>query len=106
MSKLDRYKLESTFGDGTVVHTTYRTNLEAGQRNTPVQTTWTEGDTLGSGGFGVVTIHRSDGGEVRAVKKILKGIGKIDYSREVTILTKVADVGTRDIATSGGTNYQ
>lgn len=94
MSRLDRYKLESTFGDDSVVHTTYRTDLKTRERNTAVQTKWTDGRTLGSGGFGIVLIQQTDGGELRAVKKIMKGFGNVDYSRELLVLTKVAHVRT------------
>lgn len=94
MSRVNRYKLESTFGEDSVVHTTYRTDLAARERNTAVQTKWTDGRILGSGGFGMVIIQQTDSGELRAVKKILKGGGKVDYSRELSVLTKMAHVRT------------
>lgn len=95
MSKIDRYKLETTFHTGSVTHTTYKTDLATGQRKTPVQTTWTDQGTLGSGGFGVVALQRADvSGQLRAVKKIMKGLGHIDYSRELKVLSKAANVHT------------
>lgn len=48
--------------------------------------------TLGSGGFGTVALQKSDAGKLRAVKKIWKAQAKIDYSRELLVLTKVAHV--------------
>lgn len=94
-SKLDRFKLETSFGDGSVTHTTYRSDMATRQRRAPIQTTWTDKKTLGSGGFGVVSLQQTDGGELRAVKKIFTGTGQIDFSREVTVMIKVAHVCTQ-----------
>lgn len=92
-SKLDHYKLETTFhADQTVTHTTYKADLAAGERKTAVRTKWTEKRKLGSGGFGIVVLQESESGQLRAVKKLPQGLGKIDYSREVKVLSKVADV--------------
>lgn len=93
--KLDRFKLESSFGDGCVTQTTYKTDIPSGQRRAPIQTTWTDKKSLGSGGFGVVILQQSDGGELRAVKKIYTGTGKMDFSREVRVMIKVAYVCTQ-----------
>lgn len=94
MSRLDRSKFDTTFSDGSVTHTTYVTDLAGGHRKTAVQTTWTDGKRIGSGGFGIVILQEAEGGKLRAVKKILKGFGKIDYSRELTVMSKVAHVRT------------
>lgn len=91
--KLHRFKLETSFGIDTVTHTTYRTDLAAQERRTIVQTTWTDKKKLGSGGFGIVILQEGgDGGELRAVKKIYTGTGTIDFSREVSVMVKVAHV--------------
>lgn len=74
--------LETTFYAGhSVTHTTYRTDLAARQRKTPILTKWSERKVLGSGGFGIVAFQGADRGELRAVKKIPKGMGNIDFSR-------------------------
>lgn len=97
-SKLDRFKLETTFGDGGVTHTTFMTDIAAGKRRAPVQTTWNDEKTLGSGGFGVVILQKAAGGELRAVKKIYTGTGKVDFSREVSVMAKVAHVRNQTAA--------
>lgn len=102
MSRLDRYKLDTSFGDGSVTHTTTRTDLAARQRKVAVQTTWNEKRTLGSGGFGIVTLQQTDGGDLRAVKKIFKGLGTFDFSRELVVLSKVAHVWTPGPNTGNG----
>lgn len=100
MPHLDRYKLETTVYDGSVVHTTYMSRLESRQRRIPVQTKWTDKKILGAGGFGIVVLQETDGGELRAVKKLLKGMGNIDYSRELKMLSKVAHVCIPSLCTS------
>lgn len=94
-SKIDRYKLETSFGNGTVTHTTYRTDVAAQERRAQVQTTWTDKRSLGSGGFGVVLLQQADGGELRAVKKIYTGAAQIDFTREITVMAKVSHVRTQ-----------
>lgn len=93
-SKLDRFKLETSFANGGVTHTTYTTDIAAGHRRAPVKTTWSDKKTLGSGGFGVVILQEAAGGHLRAVKKIYTGTGKMDFSREVSVMAKVAHVRT------------
>lgn len=92
MSPQDRYRLETVVDDGSVIHTTYTTDLESRQRRTRVETRWTDRRTLGTGGFGVVVLQGTEGGQLRAVKKLLKGMGNIDYSRELKVLSKVEHV--------------
>lgn len=91
-SKLDRFRLETSFGNGRVTHTTYQTDVAAQRRTAPVQTTWVDKRILGSGGFGEVFLQEAGGGELRAVKKIYTGAGKMDFSREVSVMIKVAHV--------------
>lgn len=102
-AKLDRYKLETAFhADHSVTHTTYKTDLAARQRKTAVRTKWTEKRKLGSGGFGIVVLQEAEGGQLRAVKKLPQGLGKIDYSRELKVLSKVADVCVLYSRNTGG----
>lgn len=68
------------------IHTTYTTDLESRQRRKRVQTRWADRRT---GGFGVAVLQGTEGGQLRAVKKLLKGMGNIDYSRELKMLSKV-----------------
>lgn len=95
--KSDRYKLETTFYDGYVIHTTYKTDLAARQRRVAVREKWIEKKELGSGGSGVVTLEEEEGGQLRAVKRIPRGGGNIDHSRELKALWKLRDVGIHKI---------
>lgn len=99
-SKLDRFKLETSFGNGSVTHTAYTTDVVAGQRRAPVETTWVDKKTLRSGGFGVVILQETEAGELRAVKKIYTGMGKMDFSREISVMIKVAHARA-ELPTSG-----
>lgn len=93
-TKLNRHKLTTAFCDGSVIHRTYKTDLATGQRMIPVLTKWTDRKILGSGRFGTVVLQQAEGGQFRAVKKILKGFGSVDYSRELKALSKVTEVCT------------
>lgn len=69
----DRYKLESAFGDNTVTHRTFKSDLRSHQRRIEVRTTWTKQRVLGAGSFGEVRLERQEGtGELRAVKAIAR----------------------------------
>lgn len=99
-SKLDRYKLETTFhADHSITHTTFKTDLAAQERKIVIQTKWIAKKLLGSGGFGIVILQEAEGGQLRAVKKMPQGLGKTDYSRELNVLSKVADVCIRSVFT-------
>lgn len=90
ISKLDKYKLDATFGDGTVVHTTC---LEGTQCITASTTTWKRGKKLGSGGFGVVWLDREEGsGKLRAVKVMARLQLNV---REVEAMVELQDVSLR-----------
>lgn len=91
MPSLDPYKLETRIDGGSVIHTTYTTDLVSRQRRTRVQTRWTDTKTLGRGGFGIVVLQQTEEGQLRAVKKLLKERANIDY-RELKVLSKVAHV--------------
>lgn len=90
--RLDRYKVDTVFNEGGVTNTTYRTDLATGERRAAVHTTWRDRGTIGCGGFSIVVLQESGPGQFRAVKKMFKGIGNVDYSRELNVLSKVADV--------------
>lgn len=92
MPQQNHLKLETVFDGGSVIHTTYLSDNKSMQRRTPVLTRWTETKHLGSGAFGVVVLQENEMGELRAVKKLLKGMGNIDYARELNVLSKVANV--------------
>lgn len=91
-TKLDRYKLDTIFSDGSVLNMTYRTDLATGERRTAVQTTWTDRRIIGSGGFSIVILQESAGGRSRAVKKLFKVMSNTNYAQELTVLLKVAEV--------------
>lgn len=94
-SNLDRFKLETSFGDGSVTHTTYTTDLTRGVRRAPVLTTWNDSKTIGSGGFGTVILQEADRGQLRAVKKIYNRTGERDFSMELSVMAEVAHVCTK-----------
>lgn len=91
-SKANRYKLESAIYENRVVHTMYKTNLAARQRNVPIEEEWTRKKEIGAGGFGVVFLEEETGGRLRAVKRLPLTIRNVDYSRELNTLAKLADV--------------
>lgn len=91
MPKPASYKLATTFqGPNIVTHTTYLSDLATGVRLRPVQTTWTTKKTLGYGRFGSVVLQEAEGYQLRAVKKLQKGIMGIDA--ELKVMSKVAKV--------------
>ena len=54
--------------------------------------TWHRVQELGRGGFGIVFLERSAGGEQRAVKEIPKDKSRIDYKRELMAMAVLAKV--------------
>lgn len=91
---VNRYQLESEFGDNTVTHRTFRSDLGARQRRIEVRTTWISERSLGSGAFGEVWLQRETGsGDLRAVKVIGKAQLK---TRELEALIELRDVRTDD----------
>lgn len=90
MSKIDNYKLDATFGNGTVVHTT---RLAGTRCITAPTTTWKRDKKLGTGGFGVVWLEREEtSGELRAVKVLSKLQVNV---REVEAMVDLQDVSIR-----------
>lgn len=90
-SKLDRFKLETSFGDGTVTHTTYQADIAAREHRARVQT-WTDKKHLRSGG--VVMLQQADGGELRVVKKVRAEARRMNVMRDITVLTQLTHVCT------------
>lgn len=93
--KVDRYKLKTVIHKDHVIHTTYRTDLAAGQRKIEVEERWTRKEEIGVGGFGVVLLEEERGGKLRAVKQLQLGLPNVDYSRELNTLAKLTDVSGR-----------
>lgn len=90
-SKLDQYKLHTSFYRDTVIHTTYQSDQEEGQRRVGVKATWKREQELGAGAFGVVRREREKGsGRLRAVKIIPRQNFK--NRREVEALVELQDV--------------
>lgn len=90
--KRERHRLDTVFhDDASVVHTTYRTNLQSRERRVAVKTTWSEKGELGAGGY--VTLQQDVArGQLRAVKRMMHGKG-IDYNMQLVALAEVSDVG-------------
>lgn len=85
--KIDRYRLDSVFDGGSVLH---KTRLLPGPRMVALETSWTRDKKLGCGAFGVVWREKEDWtGELRAVKVISKLQLNV---REVEALVAVQDV--------------
>lgn len=82
ITTFDQFKLETIFNsDDTVSHVNDKDGLVS-------RTTWKQDTELGSGNFGEVWREKEIGGEVRAVKIIMKRI----LTRELEVLVRVNDV--------------
>lgn len=94
ISTLDRFKVETKFGDGYVVQTTY--DWVFSERRVKETTTWTEVEELGSGAFGSVWLEKTEGGQLRAVKKLRRdSLMRTGFSQELVALVTLADVRAR-----------
>lgn len=95
ISSLDRFKVETEFGEGYVVQTTY--DWEFSERRLKEISTWTEVRLLGTGAFGSVWLEqKKEGGQLRAVKKLRREFVKqTGFSQELVALVTLADVRTR-----------
>lgn len=95
ISSLDRFKVETEFGEGYVVQTTY--DWEFSERRVKEVSTWTEVRLLGSGAFGSVWLEqKKEGGQLRAVKKLRRELlMRTGFSQELVALVTLADVRTR-----------
>lgn len=96
-SELDRHKLETTFYDNHVVHTTYITNLATRQRRVPVKSKWIEKGLIGSGAFGIVALEEDEKGQLRAVKRYSRGLSNVNYTQELKQLVNLKEVCFRKI---------
>lgn len=84
-SELNQHKLETEFGDGYVVHST---------KQHKVLPTWKHQKEIGAGGFGSVSLQEDSGGQLRAVKRLPRNPKRlIDFTRELSALIKLKDVG-------------
>lgn len=91
ISKLDRFKLETEFNDGYVVHTTY--DWEYSTKGPKKSSTWKEVKQIGSGAFGSVWLEKETGGQLRAVKR-LQQHSAVGFSQELLALITVTDVSS------------
>lgn len=94
ISTLDHFKVETTFGDGYVEHTTYEWEFSTKVREQVSK--WEEVRCIGSGAFGSVWLEKEQkGGQLRAVKRLprtaLPGTG---FSQELLALITLRGVGT------------
>lgn len=84
-SELNQHKLETEFGDGYVVHST---------KQHKVLSTWKHQKEIGAGGFGSVSLQEDSGGQLRAIKRLPRNPKPlIDFTRELSALIKLKDVG-------------
>lgn len=92
-AKFNRYKLETSFHDGYVVHTTHESDLISGRREVEIKTKWNRKRHIGEGGFGVVWLEEEETRrELRAVKRMPNRTGNFGCLRELYTLTKLKDV--------------
>lgn len=92
--KLDHYKLETEFCDGSVVHTTYEWKFST--RELKESSIWECQRKIGSGGFGSVWLEKEKGtGQLRAVKRLDRGmLPEIGFTQELLALIRLKDVST------------
>lgn len=91
------YRLETTFDGDNVVHTTYMLNPSTGKKDFEIKQKWTWERLIGQGTFGAVHLEKEEtSGQTRAVK-VLSGKSGVDYSRELSLLAKLADVSSSTI---------
>lgn len=89
VTTLENFKVETEFGDGYVVHTTYEWEFSA--RVQKKSSKWEEVRHIGRGAFGSVWLEKQEkGGLLRAVKRLprasLVGTG---FSQELLALITV-----------------
>lgn len=90
-SSLDRFKIETEFGDGYVVQTTYEWELSA---KVAKQSKWAEVERIGLGAFGSVWLEKQEpGGELRAVKRLQHDtLNRRSFTRELQALITLGEV--------------
>lgn len=91
ISTLDRFKLETAFGDSEVVQTTYEWEFS---KRRAMESTWKEVKLLGAGAFGSVWLEKkTEGGQLRAVKKLRREcLIRTGFSQEIIALVTVTEV--------------
>lgn len=91
ISTLDRFKLETAFGDGEVVQTTYEWEFS---KRRVMESTWKEVKLLGAGAFGSVWLEKkTEGGQLRAVKKLRREcLIRTGFSQEIIALVTLTEV--------------
>lgn len=99
MSKLDKFKLETTFGEGYVVNTTYDWSRSTVQKR---QSTWKQERLLGRGAFGRVWLEKAEeGGELRAVKELRRNtVMTMGFAQELLASIALADVSNSSCQSS------
>lgn len=92
ISKLDRFKIETEFGNGYVEQTTYKWELSA--RNRQTKSKWVEVRMIGAGAFGSVWLEREEsGGQLRAVKRLQRhSVDTRKFSQELLVMIMLSDV--------------
>lgn len=94
---LARFKLQTEFHPGAVVHTMIKSDLDAGVRKVVVKTTWKRTRSLGSGAFGVVWAEENTAtGDLRAVKAVSKQ--HVKDLRELDAMMQLHDVSLLKIS--------
>lgn len=93
ISKLHKFKLETTFGDGYVVNVTDDWTLSTVHRR---RLTWKQEKMLGKGGFGDVWLQKeAETGKLRAVKKLRKETAMVmGFTQELLALIGLGDAST------------
>lgn len=91
ISKLDRFKLETEFNDGYVVHSSY--DWEYSTKGPRQLATWKEVKRIGSGAFGSVWLEKEARGQLRAVKRLQRD-SLTGFSQELLALVTLTDVSS------------
>lgn len=91
ISTLDRFKVETKFGDNYVVNTTYE--WEYSTRRVKESVKWNEVKMIGAGTFGSVWLERAEGGQLRAVKRLQRN-SVVGFSQELLALITLANASS------------
>lgn len=91
ISNLDRFKIETKFGDGFVVQKTYEWELSA-RRQT--ESKWADVKKIGSGASGSVWLEKEESrDELRAVKRMERhDLDPKKFNQELLVMVMLADV--------------
>lgn len=91
-SRLKQFKLETTFHDGHVIHTTYPTDLATQQREVAVKSKWIEKEKIEARGPSAVTLEENEEGQLRAVKSLNKDFYPTNFIKELRIMIHLRNV--------------